>query len=79
MIAEALTNVLKHAQASAARVTVRDEGARLVIEVADDGRGGVDVAAGSGLRGLEDRVAALDGTFEVRDGGGTTVRATLPL
>ena len=79
VIAEALTNVLKHAQASAARVTVRDEGARLVIEVADDGRGGVDVAAGSGLRGLEDRVAALDGTFEVRDGGGTTVRATLPL
>ena len=79
VIAEALTNVLKHARASAARVTVSDEGAWLVIEVADDGRGGVDVAAGSGLRGLEDRVAALDGTFEVRDGGGTTVRATLPL
>ena len=50
-----------------------------MVEVSDDGRGGVDVAAGSGLRGLEDRVAALDGTFEVRDGGGTTVRAALPL
>ncbi|MDA0169373.1 PAS domain S-box protein [Solirubrobacter taibaiensis] len=80
VIAEGLTNVLKHAQANVARVTVRDEGAWLVIEVADDGRGGVDVAAGSGLRGLEDRVAALDGTFEVADGPvGTRLRAQLPL
>jgi signal transduction histidine kinase len=79
VIAEGLTNVLKHAHATAAAVTVREEGERLIIQVADDGRGGVDVTAGSGLRGLEDRVAALDGTFEVRDGGGTTVRATLPL
>jgi signal transduction histidine kinase len=79
VIAEALTNVLKHARATAASVTVREDGARLVVEVADDGRGGVDLDAGSGLRGLADRVAALDGTFSVLDGEGTTVRATLPL
>ncbi|RKQ92808.1 PAS domain S-box-containing protein [Solirubrobacter pauli] len=79
VIAEALTNVLKHAHATAASVTVREADGRLIVEVADDGRGGVDIDGGSGLRGLEDRVAALDGTFEVRDGRGTTVRAELPL
>jgi len=79
VIAEALTNVLKHARATAASVTAREVDGRLVVEVADDGRGGVDIGGGSGLRGLEDRVAALDGTFEVRDGTGTTVRAVLPL
>lgn len=78
VIAEALTNVLKHAHATAASVTVREADGRLLVEVADDGRGGVDIDGGSGLRGLEDRVAALDGTFEVRDGAGTTVRAVLP-
>ena len=62
-----------------ARSRSATKGRGLIVAVSDDGRGGVDVAAGSGLRGLEDRVAALDGTFEVRDGGGTTVRATLPL
>jgi len=80
VIAEALTNVLKHARATAASVRVGEADGRLVVEVADDGRGGVDIAGGSGLRGLEDRVAALDGTFEVADGvAGTRVRATLPL
>ncbi|MDA0182525.1 PAS domain S-box protein [Solirubrobacter phytolaccae] len=80
VIAEALTNVLKHARATAALVRVVEADGRLVVEVADDGRGGVDIAGGSGLRGLEDRVAALDGTFEVADGAvGTRVRAVLPL
>ena len=79
VIAEGLTNVLKHARASVASVAVREEGGRLVVEVADDGLGGVDIGGGSGLRGLEDRIAALDGTFEVADGNGTRLRAVLPL
>ena len=51
------------------------------MEIRDDGRGGADREAGSGLRGLEDRVAALDGALEVDSppGGGTRVRARLPL
>jgi PAS domain S-box-containing protein len=79
--AEALTNALKHASASSAAVTVSDDGARVTVEVADDGRGGADPSRGSGLRGLEDRVAALDGMLEIvsPEGGGTRVRATLPL
>lgn len=80
-IAEALTNVVKHAAASAASVRVDDDGGRLTVEVADDGRGGADVTRGSGLAGLRDRVAALDGTLEVASpaGGGTRLRATIPL
>ncbi|ADB48755.1 sensor histidine kinase [Conexibacter woesei] len=81
-IAEALTNVVKHAGASAASVrVVDDDGGRLTVEVADDGRGGADVTRGSGLAGLRDRVAALDGTLEVEsaDGAGTRLRATIPL
>jgi PAS domain S-box-containing protein len=79
VIAEGLTNTLKHARANAATVKVAEREGNLVIEVADDGRGGVDIASGSGLRGLEDRVAALDGTFEVAEGNGTRLKATLPL
>ena len=79
MIAEGLTNTLKHARATVAAVAVREEGATLIVEVSDDGRGGVDIASGSGLRGLEDRVAALDGTFEVASLNGTRLKATLPL
>ena len=56
------------------------EGGRLRVEVADDGGGGADPAAGTGLRGLADRVAALDGRLEVESvpGRGTTVRAVIP-
>jgi signal transduction histidine kinase len=81
VIAEALTNVARYAEATEARVRVTEADGRLLITVRDDGRGGADPAEGSGLRGLEDRVAAIDGTLEVdspRDGG-TTLRATLPL
>jgi signal transduction histidine kinase len=76
---EALTNVAKYADASEATVSVRCEDGRLVVEVADDGRGGADLANGSGLRGLTDRIAALDGTLTVDSpvGGGTRVRAEL--
>ena len=54
---------------------------RLVVEVSDDGRGGADPLRGSGLHGLADRVAALGGTLTVDSpaGGGTTMRASLPL
>jgi signal transduction histidine kinase len=81
VIAEALTNVAKYAQASRATVAVRREGGEVVAEVADDGVGGADAAAGSGLQGLGDRVAALDGRLEIESppGAGTRVRAHLPL
>jgi PAS domain S-box-containing protein len=81
VVAEALTNVAKYAQASAATVRVlRDDGYALV-EVADDGVGGADPTTGSGLRGLADRVAALDGRLEVKSaaGAGTTIRAEIPV
>jgi PAS domain S-box-containing protein len=80
VVAEALTNVAKYARASEARIDVRRDDGRLVVEVADDGVGGADASKGSGLRGLADRVEALGGRLEVSSpaGGGTTLRATLP-
>jgi signal transduction histidine kinase len=77
---EALANVTKHAAAERATIHVQRSGARLVITVADDGRGGADPAAGRGLRGLVARVEALGGSLEVgqRPGGGTGLRAWLP-
>ncbi len=80
VIAEALTNVVKHSGADQAEVGIRRDNGRLLVEVRDDGDGGADVS-GSGLRGLADRVAALDGRLEVegRAAGGTVVRADIPL
>jgi signal transduction histidine kinase len=77
--AESLTNVAKHAGGASARVSLRQAGENLVIEVADDGPGDAD-PNGSGLTGLRHRVEALDGTLVVvsRAGAGTTVRAELP-
>jgi signal transduction histidine kinase len=79
VVAEALTNVAKHAGGAPARVRVAQEGDRLVVEVADDGPGGAD-PDGAGLTGLRHRTEALDGTLGVTSpaGGGTTVRAELP-
>jgi signal transduction histidine kinase len=78
---EALANVLKHARASRVRIDgeVRDRELRLVI--ADDGVGGADPSAGSGLRGLQERLAALGGRLELDSpaGGGTRVDAAIPL
>jgi signal transduction histidine kinase len=77
---EALANIVKHAAASSAGIrVVRQEGA-IRIEVEDDGRGGAD-PLGAGLRGLEDRLAAVGGTFSVGDrpGGGTIVSAGIPV
>jgi PAS domain S-box-containing protein len=82
VVAEALTNVVKYAGASFAEVRIvhDDEGEAIVIDVADDGIGGADPARGSGLEGLVDRIASLDGAFELTSppGGGTRVRATIP-
>ena len=80
VVAEALTNVAKYAQASGASVSVQRVDEWLEVEVVDDGVGGADAADGSGLRGLDDRVAAADGTLEVRSprGEGTRVVARLP-
>jgi signal transduction histidine kinase len=80
VVAEALTNVARYADASHAEVRVSRANGRVEVEVRDDGVGGADPAAGSGLRGLADRVAALDGRFEVvsPQGEGTVVRAVIP-
>ena len=80
VVAEALTNASRHAQASSARVRVSHTNGRARVEVADDGVGGADTTKGSGLRGLGDRVEALGGRLRVVSprGGGTTVTAELP-
>jgi len=80
VVAEALTNVVKYAEASTAAVRIRRNGSYAVVEVHDDGVGGADPAIGTGLRGLADRLAALDGRLEVHSppGEGTTVRAEVP-
>jgi signal transduction histidine kinase len=79
--AEALTNVAKYSRASAAFVHLSVEGDRLRVQVGDDGVGGADPSTGSGLRGLCDRVEALDGQLELHSppGEGTTVTVELPL
>ena len=81
VVAEALTNVAKYAQASSASIGVRRAGTEVVIEIADDGVGGADPSGGSGLRGLADRVEALGGKleFESPAGAGTRIRAVIPL
>jgi PAS domain S-box-containing protein len=78
--AEALTNVSRYAQARSATVRVMHESDTAVIEVVDDGVGGADPGLGTGLRGLADRVDALDGRLIVESpiGAGTTVRAVIP-
>jgi PAS domain S-box-containing protein len=79
VVAEALTNATRYAGASVVTVSAVVDDGYLVVEVQDDGRGGAD-GHGSGLRGLADRAAALDGEFEVRSGAGegTTVRMSVP-
>jgi len=80
VVAEALTNTTRYAGATRATVQAHVQDDRLHLEVADDGRGGASLAAGSGLRGLEDRVTALGGTFELAspEGGGTRIAVELP-
>jgi signal transduction histidine kinase len=80
VVSEALANVAKYSQATAATVAVRRANGSVTVEVADDGIGGADAARGSGLRGLADRVAALDGTLRVDSpaGEGTRLRVEIP-
>lgn len=80
VIAEGLTNIARYAQATEAQVVVAADGDRVVVTVSDNGRGGADVRAGTGLRGLADRLAAIGGELEVRspDGAGTLLTASLP-
>ena len=81
VVREALENVARHAGATSAQVKVGEAGGRLVVEVTDDGIGGVDASRGSGLVDLTDRVCALDGLMRVDSppGRGTRVRAELPI
>jgi signal transduction histidine kinase len=81
VVSEALANVAKYADASSVRISVEQMNGAACVEVSDDGVGGADPANGSGLRGLADRVAALNGTLEIQSepGRGTTIRAEIPL
>jgi signal transduction histidine kinase len=80
VVSEALANVAKYARASHATVRIRRENGRVSVDVTDDGVGGADATRGSGLRGLADRVAALDGTLSLDSppGDGTRLHAEIP-
>jgi signal transduction histidine kinase len=80
VVAEGLTNVAKYAHAAHATVRMEQVNGRLLLEISDDGVGGATASPGSGLHGLADRVAALDGKLEVGSppGGGTRLRVQLP-
>lgn len=80
IVSESLTNAANHASADAATVRIGRVNGTAVVEVSDDGVGGADPTRGSGLRGLVDRLAALDGALEVESpaGGGTRVQARIP-
>jgi signal transduction histidine kinase len=80
VVSESIANVGKHAGAASTTVDVTQVGPHLVVEITDNGGGGADTEAGSGLRGLADRVEALDGRLRVWSplGGGTRVRAEIP-
>jgi signal transduction histidine kinase len=79
-VSESLANIGKHAKASSASVDLRRREGMVVIEVVDDGVGGADTELGSGLRGLADRVEALEGRLRIWSpkGGGTRLRAEIP-
>jgi signal transduction histidine kinase len=81
VVAEALTNAAKHADSARIEVSVAVDDRHAIVEVRDEGGGGVDPARGSGLSGLSDRVSALGGTLEIESpvGVGTTIRARIPL
>ena len=81
VVAEALTNVVKYAHASQATVSVERNNGHAIVEIADDGIGGADPDRGSGLRGLADRVSALDGRMRLDSpaGAGTRLRAEIPV
>jgi signal transduction histidine kinase len=79
-VSEALTNIVKYAHASHATVDVESQNGRLIVEVGDDGVGGADPSRGTGLRGLADRLAVVDGRLEIDShaGRGTKITARIP-
>ena len=81
IVSESLTNANKYAGASAVEIRVALEAQAVLVEIVDDGRGGADPSSGTGLRGLADRIEALDGRLEVDSppGTGTRISARLPL
>jgi signal transduction histidine kinase len=81
VVSEALANVGKYSMATNVAIRAAAEGGELTIEVADDGIGGADPSRGSGLRGLADRVAVVDGTLDVESppGGGTRLKVRIPV
>lgn len=81
LVAEAMTNVVKHSHAERATVEVHVDGRTLVVDVRDNGVGGADPANGSGLTGLFDRVEASDGSLTVTSppGAGTAIHAAIPV
>jgi signal transduction histidine kinase len=80
-VAECLSNIVKHSGASAARVAFESRTDRLRVVLTDDGRGGIDPAKGSGLRGIAERLEAVDGRLEVVSpaGGPTGITIVVPL
>ena len=80
LVSESLANIGKHSKASSATIDVARVNGQVVVEVIDDGIGGADTERGSGLRGLADRVEALEGRLRVwsPSGGGTRLRAEIP-
>ena len=81
VVSEGLANVAKYSRATHATVMVERRNGHVTVEVADDGVGGADAANGSGLRGLSDRIAALDGSLSLHSpaGRGTVLRADIPV
>jgi signal transduction histidine kinase len=81
VVSEALANINKYARATRAMIQLGREGDTLTVQVSDDGVGGADPARGSGLRGLADRLSAVDGSLEVDSppGGGTKLVARIPV
>jgi signal transduction histidine kinase len=81
IVSESLTNASRYAGAGAVHVRVAPEGQALLVQIADDGRGGADPGSGTGLRGLVDRIDALGGRLEIDSppGAGTRIDARLPL
>ncbi len=80
VVAESLTNVVRYAEASRAKVDISQNNGTLLIRIADDGIGGADPSQGSGLKGLADRIAALDGSLDLESpkGEGTVVEVKIP-